>query len=206
MGTKPSREAIEAVSVILDGASDFDKQVPSALRAAYAIDFAALRAELQAARERIAELEREAIEFAKHFNLQSASWISIGQELELKSKRLEQQLQAAREDIQRLNGRVADLWLGKFPTDPVAFLSSQLATAQAESEWRTIETAPKDGTWILLMGESGYINRPYRVHVGNWGERDWWMQSEDCSFEDDGGPPTHWMPLPDPPKEEGDGR
>ena len=68
-----------------------------------------------------------------------------------------------------------------------------------DNKWRPINTAPKDGTWILLLGESGYVNRPYRAHVGCWGN-DRWYQSEGCSFEDDGEPPTHWMSLPEPPR------
>lgn len=68
------------------------------------------------------------------------------------------------------------------------------------SEWQPIATAPKDGTWILLRGESGYVERPYRAHVGRWrynenAERGYWDQSEDAYFTDDGDDPTHWMPL-----------
>jgi hypothetical protein len=66
--------------------------------------------------------------------------------------------------------------------------------------WQPIGTAPKDGSWILLRGESGYIDRPYRVHVGRWDAEyrphNPWHTSESCAFEDDGDPPTHWMPLP----------
>lgn len=62
--------------------------------------------------------------------------------------------------------------------------------------WKPIETAPRDGRWILLRGESGYINRPYRVHVGKWDAEyrplDPWQTSEGDSFCDDGDPPTHW--------------
>lgn len=65
--------------------------------------------------------------------------------------------------------------------------------------WRSIESAPHDGSWILLRGESGYTNRPYRVHVGHWDAEyrphNPWQTSEASAFEDDGEPPTHWMPL-----------
>lgn len=67
--------------------------------------------------------------------------------------------------------------------------------------WRPIETAPKDGSWILLRGESGYVRTPYRVAVGHWAVEyrplSPWQTSERCSFGDDGAPPTHWMPLPE---------
>jgi len=77
--------------------------------------------------------------------------------------------------------------------------------ARPPSEWQPIASAPKDGTWILLRGESGYIGRPYRVHVGRWDSEyrphSPWQTSETDSFLDDGGPPTHWSELlPDPPK------
>jgi hypothetical protein len=68
------------------------------------------------------------------------------------------------------------------------------------SDWQPIETAPKDGAWILLRGESGYVNRPYRAHVGRWvtgRDGGWWEESEDAYFTDDGDEPTHWMPLPE---------
>lgn len=65
--------------------------------------------------------------------------------------------------------------------------------------WQPIETAPKD-RWILLRGESGYVQRPYRVHIcrweGDYRPHDPWQTSEGASFEDDGGPPTHWAEVP----------
>ena len=71
------------------------------------------------------------------------------------------------------------------------------------SEWQPIETAPRDGTNIVLFDGQ-------RVSVGGWvsaadqgaepGEEylisaGWW--SLDLSDNQ----PTHWMPLPDPPTE-----
>lgn len=92
--------------------------------------------------------------------------------------------------------------------------------------WQPIETAPKDGTEILLFRAAGiYEGRPAdaRVTSGAWVE---WTETAGeyhgttgeylgqsiqdagaswCSW--DGGftedaPPTHWMPLPPPPTSE----
>ena len=68
------------------------------------------------------------------------------------------------------------------------------------SEWQPIDTAPKDGTEILLGGL--YAKKKWTQSVGSRvGE--YWMSN------DGGDPewssilffkPTHWMPLPAPPK------
>jgi hypothetical protein len=65
-----------------------------------------------------------------------------------------------------------------------------------ELYWRPIETAPMDGTEIL--GWCGdYVDICYMVDHYSYGEV--WRTAK-C--EDFGGyeTPTHWMPLPDPPK------
>lgn len=74
-------------------------------------------------------------------------------------------------------------------------------------KWRPIETAPIDGTFILVYpplytkktcsiaryDDDKYCKKP----------RPFWRRDDDfgrvtCSREK---PPTHWMPLPEPPKE-----
>lgn len=70
--------------------------------------------------------------------------------------------------------------------------------------WQTIETAPKDGTHIMLSdGE--------RVSLGGWitdidqgaeyegqiGMASWWS----VDLGPNGDCPTHWMPLPPPPEQ-----
>lgn len=62
-------------------------------------------------------------------------------------------------------------------------------------KWRSIETAPKDGTLLLLYAKSGdnyhmrtgYYNDAPRL--GNYPKWRWELTIE----------PTHWMPLPKPP-------
>lgn len=61
------------------------------------------------------------------------------------------------------------------------------------SEWQPIETAPKDGTYILGYGE--HDHRGHYIDAIHWWHDRWtieWMSG----FQR----PTHWMPLPAPPK------
>lgn len=71
------------------------------------------------------------------------------------------------------------------------------------TDWRPIETAPKDGTLILVAGpKMGVMFDATAITVVAWGGFEWkpmvggWQAYED-SLED--AQPTHWMPLPDPP-------
>lgn len=58
-------------------------------------------------------------------------------------------------------------------------------------EWRPIETAPKDGTHVMLFDNDA-------IKVGLWWEpyNDWGPRIALIKN------PTHWIPLPTPPKEE----
>lgn len=79
------------------------------------------------------------------------------------------------------------------PVRDVAFELKKLAEATdqaaAPPSWQAIETAPKDGTEVLLMSKT------YK-RVGNW------ARLRECWSIDALPPvaaPTHWMPLPAPP-------
>ncbi len=65
---------------------------------------------------------------------------------------------------------------------------------------RPIETAPKDGTYILLFGNSGYGTTPLRCeicrHDSTFRPLQPWVNHSNDSFLDGGSEPTHWMPLP----------
>lgn len=72
-------------------------------------------------------------------------------------------------------------------------------------EWQPIETAPKDGTRILVVsGEKGFYTAPGDIGVAHWekqafpnGVHEWvavWCCDQVTTFK-----PTHWMPLPEPP-------
>ena len=61
--------------------------------------------------------------------------------------------------------------------------------------WQPIETAPKDGTAALIFSKDDAFGP---VIVGWWENDDeaWWGPHSYIVR------PTHWMPLPDPPKED----
>lgn len=66
------------------------------------------------------------------------------------------------------------------------------------SEWQPFETAPKDGTLILL----GALNM---VFVGRWEESyGAWHLLDGCRECVGLFFPKYWMPLPEPPKEASD--
>ena len=56
--------------------------------------------------------------------------------------------------------------------------------------WKPIETAPKDGTEILLRSARG------RVADGAWGQPDGWANPNCWVWPYINQEPTHWMPLP----------
>jgi hypothetical protein len=64
--------------------------------------------------------------------------------------------------------------------------------------WQPIETAPKNGsTMLLFYGDP--IRGPYdqRITVG------WWYDIQNAWVDELftlGGKPTHWMAFPDPPR------
>ena len=67
------------------------------------------------------------------------------------------------------------------------------------TEWQPIDTAPKDGTDILAYLE--WTDKSGEIRVIRWDEEMevWWgdyAYDPDDEFEY----PTHWMPLPAPPK------
>jgi hypothetical protein len=61
------------------------------------------------------------------------------------------------------------------------------------AEWQSIETAPKDGTQILVFCETVMtVARCFQPPLGS----DRWL-TLDGGYEIE---PTHWMSLPDPPE------
>lgn len=71
------------------------------------------------------------------------------------------------------------------------------------SDWRPIETAPKDGTWVLICGGTirtlgVTVDHEYTgVGIAAYnGRRECWDRDDGRSRHD----PARWMPLPDPPE------
>lgn len=64
-------------------------------------------------------------------------------------------------------------------------------------DWQPIETAPKDWSAIIMYwpdsGENDDVMEGYYSCAD--GGKDCWMTTANVPAE-----PTHWMPLPEPPK------
>lgn len=78
--------------------------------------------------------------------------------------------------------------------------------------WQPIETAPKDGTLVLIVDESGSME--VSGYIAQWEKRVEWVRKakdgdvyrevkDECGYwdTDEITCPTNWMPLPEPPKE-----
>lgn len=61
-----------------------------------------------------------------------------------------------------------------------------------------MKTVPKDGTYILLIGDSGYTTTPYRVEVCRYDAEyrplQPWITYSNDSFLDSGDEPIGWLP------------
>jgi hypothetical protein len=78
----------------------------------------------------------------------------------------------------------------------IAALESELVEAKAKVEWRPIETAPKDGTRVMLGWPGGGVRYGFYLNNTNW--KGWRGPSMELPFPSP--PPTHWVPLPPPPQ------
>ncbi len=74
--------------------------------------------------------------------------------------------------------------------------------------WQPIDTAPKDGTWVLLCGgntnEYDFDDEMLPCHsrpvVAHWNGSDWAYGYWDGAWRSCYEKPTHWMPTPEPHK------
>lgn len=68
--------------------------------------------------------------------------------------------------------------------------------------WQTIETAPKDGTRILLYPRVNQRTGECTITVARWWQparagKGFWIHDGTCTLKH----PTHWQPLPAPPSD-----
>lgn len=101
--------------------------------------------------------------------------------------------QKARELLAEAIGRPVD-FLDTFGdgfciTKDEALRAITRALAQQPEGWRSIETAPKDGTRVLIC-HTGW----YSPVVGRFELREWLDDEQMVRL------PTHWMPLPAAPE------
>jgi len=71
-------------------------------------------------------------------------------------------------------------------------------------EWKPIESAPKDGTTVLVgaYGVLGWRCRSAKMANNSYYEKRWYSgqkTNHPLGYE-----PTHWMPLPNPPTQQGE--
>lgn len=88
--------------------------------------------------------------------------------------------------------------------DALTLAKAYLATAH--NGWQPIDTAPHDGTVVLVYGHylDSHGRSPkffveaalYSEHLAGWGNPSVWIAGGDVLPD-----PSHWMPLPEPPKE-----
>ena len=64
------------------------------------------------------------------------------------------------------------------------------------AEWQPIETAPKDGTWIVIC-DGRHAGCFLAAYWDGDEEAPYKWFTVDGSYHADF--PTHWMPLPEPP-------
>jgi len=74
-------------------------------------------------------------------------------------------------------------------------LEAALAEEQAKHQWQDIETAPKDGTFILIRRGEWITTAWWQVCGSNdlprWHHMHGWFPRED--------EPSHWQPMPPSP-------
>jgi len=93
---------------------------------------------------------------------------------------------------------------GKYDNSSTEMRAVLLAFAQQPEGWRPIETAPKDGTSVLVTVASTAANTTYGEggyrHVMQSSFEDELWLSYDChQLENACWKVTHWQPLPAPP-------
>jgi hypothetical protein len=80
----------------------------------------------------------------------------------------------------------------KFMAFQIKWLENCVKELNESQQWQPIETAPKDGKRILVFcSHSNMTIETCWLENSGFG---WWWNTHHLN------PPTHWMPLPKPPK------
>lgn len=72
-----------------------------------------------------------------------------------------------------------------------------LVAALQAQRWQPIESAPKDGTRVLIYGPSDFIPGGRGISLASWDYSTWVGDFHEEVYAGEG--PTHWMPLPEAP-------
>ncbi len=68
-----------------------------------------------------------------------------------------------------------------------------------QDQWQPIETAPTDGVWVMAFEPNEVTTQfdctHWITHMYHNGQ---WMDQDDCLVVRN---PTHWLPLPEAPKD-----
>lgn len=79
---------------------------------------------------------------------------------------------------------------------------------ETKSGWMPIESAPKDGSEVLLVCADAYTPEATSGWWLNWSGGEGWYHYSMPEEKWPGGMtrwfPTHWMPLPAPPQSQGE--
>ena len=105
---------------------------------------------------------------------------------------------ACRDDAWRYRAPESQIISRKVVCDIVAAWEH---VAQRE-QWQPIETAPRDGTEVLIVVPHNGKGPVAGVMLGYVCEDDgdWYDSSENARWAGPVYAPTHWMPLPEPPQ------
>ncbi len=83
------------------------------------------------------------------------------------------------------------------PEEVPAFIKDQFDRLRNERQWQPMETAPKDGT-VIVVGHARQSNFPVKIVFFNKIHKYWsHYGSAELGLERNA---THWMPLPEAPK------
>lgn len=116
-----------------------------------------------------------------------------------------------KEELEELKHEL-DTYGGGIGTSDALRLIAEIERLQSEREWQRIETAPKDGTRILVFGSLMDRDTPFtKPPPPESYEAAWWKawysspnpgwMIANCDEEyGDYIDATHWMPLPDAPE------